>query len=279
MAMYSYWDGSLQAKVDTGTACHPFNNAAAVAFMNQVFATWYHDMNACKAKGRSAAKATLEAMGRTAGAFSRANPMIRIKDMWGAFDHFDNSGKRWMDTNAWSYSGGHFGGFRSDLPWALVTFANCYDDNLKAIQKLAEKQKEQVNKINGILGSKSFIPWRELNDPLKKFDECTKAIDPLMVMCPEGVGKKGYSWTKTIASYSGVIDDVLKETAASGSVSQAVASQGLAFIIGKCVPVFGDLYAEALKGLPGAVRFFEDTKWQRNHELAKFGKEYMIYDR
>ncbi len=279
MAMYSYRDGSLRATVSTSTVCHPFNNATAVAFMNKVFSTWHHDMNACKPKSRAAALRTLEAMGRTAGAFSRANPMIRIKDLWHAFDPFDRNNKPWRDANEWSYHGGSFGGFQSSLPWALVTFAKAYDENLNTIAALVEKQKAQATKIVSLLAGKNFIPWRELNDPLKKFDEATKAIDPLMVMCPEGLGKKGFSWTKTIASYTGVIDDVLKETAASGSVNQAVASQALAFIVGKCIPVFGELYAEALEGLPTAIRFFEDIKWQRNHELAKFGKDYMIYDR
>ena len=45
----------------------------------------------------------------------------------------------------------------------------------------------------------------------------------------------------------------------------------LAFIVGECVPVFDSLYAEAIKGVPNAIRFFEKIKVERNQVLVKVG--------
>ncbi len=280
MAMYQYWDGTQCAQVSTNTVPGVFRQQLSVSFMNAVFSTWCRDMRKLKAKNRSAAVKTLESMGRTRGAFTAMNPMISIKHLADAFAHYDANGKAWKDTNSWNYNGGAFSkGFIDKVPWAMCTFANAYDENLKTIAAYAEKHNEQVKKIKTALEGKNYVPWSQINDPLKKLDEYTKAVDPLLVMCPESTIKKGYDWTKNVATFTGAMDDIMKETAASGNAGQAAAVVALGVIISKCVPIFGDLYAEAIKGLPSAIRFFEDIKWQRNNEMAKiFGSKYKIYD-
>jgi len=281
MAMYSYWQGGSLAKVSTATVPVIFSKANSLAFMNAAFATWRNDMSRCISTGRSKAKQTLENMGRTRGAFSAMNPMISIKNLWDAFEHYDSSGSRWRDTNSWSYNGGRFNaGYVDSVPWALVTFANAYDANLAKIAEYARKHQEAVRKLKGAVEGKQIIPWEQVNGPLKLIDEYSKAVDPLLVMCPERQIMKGYSWTKNIASFTGAMDDVLKETAASGSVRQGSGVVALAFIVSKCVPAFGDLYAEAIKGVPNAIRFFEDIKWERNHMMAQvYGSQFRMYER
>ncbi len=279
MSMYDYWGGTLCARVLDADLCLPFRGSApSLAFMNKVFATWHHDINACNGQKHAAARATLEAMGKTAGAFTRMNLMMSVKDLYGCFRHYDANNRTWRDSNDALYGGGaFFGGCVNSAPWAMVTFADAYDANLKQIQDLIEKQKEQVARIKaGIKGT--TILWKEVNEPLKKFDEYTKAIDPLMVMCPEAVVKGSrYTWVKNFATLTGAMDDWMNASAASGSVGQSAAVVALSIIVSKCVPVFGDLYAEALKGVPNAIRFFENIKWERDHTLAQFGRQYQIY--
>ena len=277
MANSDYWRGARRAWLNDADVCSPFRgNASRLAYINRVFEVWHHDANACRNQRNYRALVTLENMGRTAG-LSRLNPMIAIKDLEGCFDHLAANRGKWTDNNASFYGGGAFGGFIDDIPWAMATFANAYDANVAEIQKLIEKQKEAALRIKaGIKGTR--ILWSEVNDPLQKFDQYTKAIDPLMVMCPEAIVKgTRYTWAKNVATLTGAVDDWLKATAASGRTGESAALVALSVIVSKCVPVFGDLYAEALKGIPNAVRFFENIKWERDHTLAQFGKEYMIY--
>jgi hypothetical protein len=280
MAMFNYWDGTMLAKVSTSTVPSVFNQPRSVTFMNQVFTTWYRDMRKLKARNHRTAIKTLEDMGRTRGGFTAVNPMIGIKNLWDGFAHYDACGKAWKDTNSWSYNGGALtNGFVNNVPWAMCTFAGAYDANLKKIADYAEKHKREVQKIRGALEGKNYVPWNLINEPLKMIDEYTKAVDPLLVMCPESKLKRGYDWTKNAATFSGALDDIMKETAASGNAGQASAVVALGVIVSKCVPIFGDLYAEAIKGLPNAIRFFEEIKWQRNHEMAKiFGSKFRMYD-
>ncbi len=280
MAMYSYWDASRLAKVSGTTVPAAFNRPNSITFINKVFFTWQHDMRRCQSRGKTKARQTLEAMGRTRGAFTAMNPMIAIKNLWDGFTHYDACGARWQDTNSWSYNGGFFGSFTDSAPWALCTFADAYDANLKTIAELARKHEEAVRKLKGAVEGKQTIPWDQVNGPLKLIADYSKAVDPLLVMCPESKLKTGYDWAKNLAEFTGAMDDILKETAASGSVKQGAGVTALAFVISKSVPVFGDLYAEAIKGVPNAIRFFEEIKWQRNHMMAQvYGSQFKMYER
>ena len=281
MATYSYWEGSKLASVTQATVPAVFNKPRSIEFMNAVFSTWRHDMCACIRQGRTGAKQTLEKLGRKQGIIASLPFGMSVRNLWDSFAHYDTQKCRWTDTNSSQYNGGVFlQGFVYDVPWALATFAEAYDANLQKIADYARKHQEAVRKLKGAVEGKKVIPWEQVNGPLKLIDEYTKCVDPLLVMCPESKIMKGYTWTKNVATFTGAMDDVMKETAASGSVKQGAGVVALAFIVSKCVPVFGDLYAEAIKGVPNAIRFFEEIKWQRNHTMAQvYGSQFKMYER
>ena len=277
----TYWSGDSLVKLTSSNVSASWGRKqAAIDFSNKVFATWQHDARAVRRANASKARKTLEDMGFTRGWFAAVNPMMSIKTMWDAFSHFAGNNGKWTDNNFGNYNGGSFGGLMTDAPWCLCTFAHAYDANLNKIAELARKQQEAVQGLKRGIEGRSTVEWSTINEPLKKFDEYTKAIEPLMVMCPESKIKMGWDYTKTLGKYVGAMDDLMSELRKSGDLKTSAGVTALAFIVSTCVPVFGDLYAEAIKGLPNAIRFFENIKYERNHMMAQvYGSQYRMYER
>jgi hypothetical protein len=279
MSAIGYWNGELYARLSSSNVKGAWGNKSlATKFANKVLATWAHDSRGLRRSGPASALKTLEAMGHAMSVGGKLR-WSYVRTMWDVCVHLDANKGGWSDADLSYYGGGGaFGGFVDDVPYALACFAERYDENLNALVELIKKQQEAVKGLKKAM-NKSSIDWKTINDPLKQFDDYTKAIEPLMVMCPEGKALKGWTYAKTIAKYTGAADDLLAEVRKSGDIKTASAVTALAFIVGECVPVFGSLYAEAIKGLPNAIRFFEDIKADRNLLMAKvYGSQYKMYD-
>ena len=275
----SYWMGEALIRLSAQTiTASRLRNQASIKFSNQVFSTWRHDSKAVRATGAKKAQRTLEDMGHTRGFFAAINPMISVKTMWDACTHYAGNKQKWTDDNYSHYGSGHFGGMVSDVPWCLATFAKAYDSNVNDLIALIKKQQSAVKGLKRAIENKPRVEWKTINDPLKQFDEYTKAIEPLMVTCPESKGLQSWNYAKTLGKYTGAADDLMAEVRKSGDVTTSAAVTALAFIVGECVPVFGSLYAEAIKGVPNAIRYFEDIKYERNHMMAKvYGSSFKMY--
>jgi len=281
MSASQYWNGDLLIKLSTSNVQGGWaRDRKRLAFANKVFATWRRDARGLNKRGPKKAWNTLKDMGHTRG-FLAAMSWMDVKTMWDACSHYHAKGRKWTDTSLASYGGGaYFGGFVDDVPWCLTTFAEAYDANVKKLVTLIKHQQTAVKGMKRSIENKPTVEWKTINDPLKKFDDLTKAIEPLMVMCPDGVGTKaGWTYPKTMAKYTGALDDLMSEVRKSGDIKTSAGVTALAFIVGECVPVFGSLYAEAIKGVPNAIRYFENIKYERNHMMAKvYGSKFKMYD-
>ena len=279
MSAITYWNGEITARLSSSNVKGAWGSKTlSTKFCNKVLKTWAHDSKGLRDTGPKSALKTLESMGHatTVGGKLRWSS---VKSMWDACTHLNANNGGWTDTDLSFYSGGVFGGFVDDVPYSLACFAQFYDENLNKLVELIQQQQEAVKGLKKAL-NKPRVDWKTINDPFKQFDDYTKAIEPLMVMCPESKALKGWTYAKTIAKYTGVADDLLSEVRKSGDIKTASAVTALAFIVGECVPVFGSLYAEAIKGLPNAIRFFEDIKADRNMIMAKvYGSDYKMYGR
>lgn len=280
MSATQYWNGQKLIKLSASNVRGSWaRKKKGLDFVNKVFATWRRDSRGLRKRGPKKALKTLEDMGHTRGV--AAILWMDVKTIWDACNHYDSNGRKWTDKVLASYGGGaYFGGFVDDVPWALTTFAEAYDANVKKLVALIKHQQTAVKGMKRAIENKPTVEWKTINEPLKKFDDYTKAIAPLMVMCPEGLGMKaGWTYPKTIAKYSGAMDDLMSEIRKSGDIKTSAAVTALAFIVGECVPVFGSLYAEAIKGVPNAIRYFENIKYERNHMMAKvYGSKFKMYD-
>ncbi|MEZ5366081.1 MAG: hypothetical protein R2748_28045 [Bryobacterales bacterium] len=280
MSAYTYWNGEALIKLSSSNVTGGWiNKPKAEAYVNKVFSTWRHDSKKLRKAGATAALETLESIGRTRG-FMAAISLMEVKHFFDACIHYDKNGKKWTDPSLATYGGGtFFGGMVSDVPWALATFGEAYDANMDKLIALIKKQQEAVKGLKKGLEGKKIVQWKLINDPLKQLDEYTKAIDPLLVMCPESKLLSGYNHTKTLGKFTGAMDDVMTQMQKSGDVATAAGVTALGLVIAKYVPIFGDLYAEAIKGVPNAISFFENIKYERNMVMAKvYGSRYKMYE-
>ena len=271
MLAISYWNGAKTGKLSAAKVKGGWGRQKkSIDFSNKVLATWSRNSRTLRKSGPKKALKTLENMGHGTSVGGKLR-WSYVKTMWDVCNHLDANRGKWTDTDISFYGGGCFGGYVDKVPYALAMFGGFYDENLQKLVKMIRHQQTAVKGLKKAIENKPTVEWKTINDPLKKFDEYTKAIEPLMVMCPEGVALKGWTYPKTIAKYTGAADDLMAEVRKSGDIKTAAAVTALAFIVGECVPVFGSLYAEAIKGVPNAVRFFEKIKWERNQVLVKAG--------
>ena len=281
MSATTYWEGKKTAKLSAATVSGGWGRkAGSLKFANKVLATWAHDSRKLRSAGAKKALRNLEDMGRSLSIGGKLN-WGGVKTMWDACQHLSANRGKWTDSYLSYYaSGSYFGGYMDNVPYSLANFAANYDANVDKLVKLIKQQQKAVKGLKKAIENKPRVEWKTINEPLKQFDEYTKAIEPLMVMCPEGVGKKGWTYPKTIGKFTGAMDDLMSEVRKSGDIKTSVGVTALAFIVGECVPVFGSLYAEAIKGVPNAIRYFENIKYERNLMMAKvYGSSFKMYGR
>lgn len=223
-------------------------------------------------KKTTSATELLESCGKSIGYM-----LWGVNNLFSSFTHLSANDGGWSDKTEGQYNGGVFGG-TVPAPWGICTYAHCIDKEMKKLADMFKTHAEQVKAIKEA-ASKPKIAWADVNKPLKTIDEYAKAAAPLIAIAP-GPIDTGVSWFKNISKFTDNMDSLLKEVASSGDVTTSAGVTALAVVVAECVPIFGDLYAEALKGVPNAIRYFEQIKQDRELIMAKvYGSSYQMYSR
>ena len=240
-------------------------NVPSLDLTNKAFRFYYDAYNRVSRAGGKLSTPILTDL--SSAAHEGCSP-IYSADLAGVFQTLWKTTGRWYEDYSKNYCGPQVNG-AVQVPVGVCNFLNAVDYRAETLQN---SYSSLTRYLADVKNSKSNHRWEEIGAQTEGIKNSLENAQPLLWLAPKAAGGHELisSWVSRMGTVYSFLDNYNKfrNELAMGKVN-AVLVSGLTHIVSNAVPIFGDIYAQAIGMIPSLVNWAKSKRDERDRLIRE----------